>query len=159
MTPMDWAAALETTALGQWMRVDPWAYPVANVLHLLGLAALVGPMLLLDLRLLGLGRVFPLRAASRVLTGWAMAGLALAVGSGIALFSADAGVLAGNRVMQLKLALLAVALANAALFRWRWPRHADRWDTHAPVSGRVQALLSMLLWVSVPVAGRMIAYV
>ncbi|CFU11540.1 Uncharacterised protein [Bordetella pertussis] len=60
MDPPAWAALLEACALGAWMRGSSWAYPAANLAHLLGLVLLVGAMLLLDLRLLGLGRRFAL---------------------------------------------------------------------------------------------------
>ncbi len=154
-----WAAALEASALGQWMRSAAWAYPVANVLHLLGLTLLVGPILLLDLRLLGFGKAFPLPAASRVLTRWSVAGLLLMLISGTALFSADAGPLLGNPVMQFKLAAIALAIVNALAFRWLWSRRIADWDRAAPALGRIQLLLSILLWMTIPIAGRMIAYV
>lgn len=152
------AAALEASALGQWMRGDVWAYPVANVVHLFGLTLLVGPILLLDLRLLGFGRVFPVAAASRVLTAWSVAGLLVMLVSGVALFSADAGPLLGNPVMQFKLVAIALAIGNALAFRWLWSSHIADWDRSAPVLGRLQSVFSMLLWLTIPVAGRMIAY-
>ena len=62
-----WAGALEASVLGEWMRGSSWAYPVVNLVHLLGLVLLVGPMLLLDLRLLGAGRLFVLPEVSAAL--------------------------------------------------------------------------------------------
>lgn len=140
------------------MRTDAWAYPCANVLHLLGLTALVGPILLLDLRLLGWGRVFPIVAAARVLTAWSVAGLLVMFASGTALFSADASALAASPVMQWKLALIAAGLANAVAFGGLWSHRLGQWDRAPPALGRAQALLSMALWLAVPVAGRLIAY-
>lgn len=154
-----WAASLEASALGQWMRTDAWAYPFANVVHVLGLTALVGPIVLLDLRLLGFGRALPLAPAERLLTATALVGLLLMVASGSALFSADATALIANPVMRLKLALIAVALTNAVAFRWRWSRQLEHWDRAPPMPGRAQALASIALWLSIPVAGRLIAYV
>ncbi len=154
-----WASALEASALGQGMRSAAWAYPAVNVLHLLGLTLLVGPILLLDLRLLGFGKAFPVLAVSHVLTRWSVAGLLLMLMSGIALFSADAGPLLGNPVMQFKLAAIALAIANALAFRWRWSKRIADWDRAAPVLGKIQLLLSILLWMTIPIAGRMIAYV
>ena len=153
-----WAVALEASTLGHWMRTDPWAYPCANVLHVLGLTLLVGPILLLDLRLLGWGRVFPVNAIARVLSAWSAAGLLVMIASGTALFAADAAALAANEVMQWKLALIGAGLANAFAFRWLWSRHLEHWDRAPPALGRAQALASMALWLAVPVAGRLIAY-
>lgn len=158
MDPTAWAAALEASALGQWMRGDAWAYPATNVLHLFGLTLLVGPILLLDLRLLGFGKAFPITATSRVLTAWSVTGLLVMVASGIALFSADAAALLGNPVMRTKLVLIALAIANALAFRWAWSRCIADWDRAPPLWGRVQSGLSIALWLAIPVAGRMIAY-
>ena len=158
MNATAWAVALEASTLGHWMRTDPWAYPSANVLHVLGLTVLVGPILLLDLRLLGLGRMFPINATARVLTAWSAAGLLVMIGSGTALFAADAVALAASEVMQWKLGLIGAGLANAVTFRWLWSRRLEHWDRAPPVLGRAQALASMALWLAVPVAGRLIAY-
>lgn len=151
------AAWLEQSALGQTMR-GGWAYPLANVLHLAGLVLLLGPILLLDLRLLGYGKRFPAASVSRTLTPFAVAGLLLAVPSGLALFAADAQALLGHRLMQLKLLAIALALGNALLFRLLFERQLIGWDRAAPLGGRICALLSLLLWPAVMVAGRWIAY-
>jgi len=159
MDPGGWAAALEASGLGQWMRGSTWAYPVVNMLHLFGLVVLVGPVLLLDLRLLGFGRGFALAPVVRVLTAWAVAGLAVLVPSGIALLSADARALVANPALQVKLVLIAVAVANALVFRvLRAHRVAEGGE--APSRGlRLQAALSIALWLAIPAAGRLIAYV
>lgn len=158
MNATAWAVALEASTLGHWMRTDPWAYPSANVLHVLGLTLLVGPILLLDLRLLGCGRIFPINATARVLTAWSAAGLLVMIASGTALFAADAVALAASEVMRLKLVVIGAGLANAVAFRWLWSRRLEHWDRAPPPLGRAQALLSMALWLAVPVAGRLIAY-
>jgi hypothetical protein len=159
MDPAGWAATLEASGLGAWMRGSTWAYPAVNVLHLFGLVALVGPILLLDLRLLGFGRGVALAPAMRVLTAWAVAGLAMLVASGIALLSADARALVANPALQVKLALIAVAITNALVFRVRWSRRTGAGDAPPPAVLRLQAALSLVLWLAVPVAGRLIAYV
>ena len=153
------AAALEASALGEWMRGGGWSYAAVNVAHLFGLVLLVGPILLLDLRLLGFGRQFSAQDVSRALTPFAATGLLIALLSGIALFSADATVLVGNRLMQLKLLAIALGLANVALFHALWARRLPDWDRACPRAARASALLSIGLWLAVPIAGRLIAYV
>jgi hypothetical protein len=152
------AAALEASAFAQWLRGAGLAYATVNLAHLLGLCLLVGPLLLLDLRLLGLGRRLPVQALAQCLTPWMLAGVAVLLVSGTALFSADAGPLSGHRVFQVKLGLLLLALANALGFRLLWSGRLPQWDASPPVLGRLQALLSILLWLSVAAAGRLIAY-
>lgn len=153
------AAALEASPLGEWMRSGGYAYAAVNVAHLFGLALLVGPVLLLDLRVLGAGRRFPLPDTVQVLSRIAAAGVLLAVASGVALFAADALALSGNALMRAKLVLVLLALGNVLAFHaWAGRGHA-RWPERAPAAPRACAAVSLLLWPLVVVAGRMIAYV
>lgn len=154
-----WALVLQQSALGSFVRDSLWIYPTANLVHLLGLVLLVGPIVALDLRLLGLGRqAVTAGAASRFLTPFAFIGLALLLPSGVLLFAADAASLAGSRLFQIKLALAATALANAAMFRLMWNRRLADWDRHALPLARLQAAASIGLWLAVGYCGRMIAY-
>jgi hypothetical protein len=114
------ATALEATALATWVRTSGWAYPLVNLVHLLGLTLLIGPIGLLDLRLLGFGRRFALCDVSTALTPYAVTGLLLLIGSGVLLFSADASPLHRNPMLQIKLSCIALALANALAFRRIW---------------------------------------
>ncbi len=153
-----WAAWLEASALGTQMRSSTLLYPALNLLRLLGLVLLLGPMLLLDARLLGAGRAFPLPVVSRTLTPLAVLGLVLLLGSGFCLFAADAGPLTVDRLLQLKLLLIALAIGNALLFRQLWSARLSDWDLHAPLLGRMQAALSLLLWLLAMSLGRLLAY-
>jgi len=78
--------------------------------------------------------------------------------SGIALFAADAGALLDNPVMRTKLALVLLAVTNALAFRWTWSRCIADWDRAPPLWARLQSGLSIVPWLAIPVAGRMIAY-
>ena len=153
-----WATALESSVLGEWMRSSALAYPLANLFHLLGLALLLSPIAMLDLRLLGFGRRFALDESSKVLTRWAIVGLLLLIGAGIPMFAADAGPLAKHSLMQAKLLLIVLGIANAFVFRLCWQRRLATWDQAAPVIGRIQAIASILIWLSVASLGRWIAY-
>lgn len=147
------AAALDGTALALWAARDPWAYPVANVLHVLGLVLLLGSVALMDVRVLGAFRALPLEPLLRAMLPLALAGFATMALSGLVLFAADARALAGSDVFRWKLGLVALALANAALFRANW--HLGREPTAVQ---RAMALAGLFAWVSVAVLGRSIAY-
>jgi hypothetical protein len=154
-----WAVALQDSSFGLAIRHSLWLYPAGNVLHVLGVALLVGSIVALDCRLLGFARkIVTVEAASRLLTPFAVAGIALLVPGGLILFTADAGPLAANSFLQAKLALAALGVANAALFRLWWGTRLARWDRDRPDLGRAQAALSIAIWLSVPALGRLIAY-
>lgn len=151
------AETLAASDYGQWAAASPLAYPLANVLHLLGLVMLVGGIGLLDLRLVGLFRALPVAPLSKALTPIAIAGIFLMVPSGLTMVAADAAV-AESATFRWKLLLIGIALANAVAFRWLWRDPIDDWDRAVPASARLMAAGSILLWLTVATFGRMIAY-
>lgn len=152
------AAAIQHSSFGEWASQSSLAYPIANVVHLLGLVMLVGGIGILDLRLAGAFRALPVVPLSRALTPVALAGLALMVPSGAIMFAADAGALAASGIFRWKLVLIALALTNALAFRWLWRDRLADWASGPPAAGRLMAWGSILLWLSVGTLGRWIAY-
>jgi len=152
------AALVEGTAFALWAARDPLAYPVANVVHLLGLVMLVGGIGLLDLRLAGAFRAIPVVPLAAAVTPIGIGGLMLLFASGSVLFAADATALAGSQTFALKLIFLGLGLGNALLFRLWWQKRLPTWDGRAPTAGRLMAIASLLLWLGVAGLGRWIAY-
>jgi hypothetical protein len=152
------AGWLDAAGVSHWARGGAWVYPVVNSLHLLGLVMLVGSIGVVDLRLAGLWRRLPAAALSRALTPVALCGLALLVASGTLLFAADGAALARSDTFHRKLVLIALALANALLFRLAWQRRVEAGEEMPPLVGRLSAGVSLLLWLAVGTLGRMIAY-
>lgn len=130
----------------------PWAYPALEVVHIVGIALLLGNLLLLELRLWGAAAALPLRELARAALPLALAGFAIAAGSGLVMFAAAPGELLANRAFVVKLGLLLLAGANAGLFHARGSlARPDLW-------ARAQTLLSIGLWLAVIACGRWIAY-
>jgi hypothetical protein len=152
--------AIEGSALGQAMRQWLWLYPAVEIVHLVGIALLVGSILVLDLRLLGFSRSLPVRKLASHILPWSAAGLALIVPSGLAMFVAHASDLIGNPVFALKMCLVMAAGVNAAAFHAGVFRGAAAWDVDVvpPAMARSAGALSLLLWISVIACGRLLAY-
>lgn len=146
------AAWLDAAGLGPWVRGSANVYPWTNVAHVLGVAALVGSVGIMDLRLAGLWRAIPSEPLVRALTPIAIGGFLVMSASGTILFASDGPALAQSGVFQVKLCLILLAAANAAAFRWRWRRGGIGRTAQA------LAVVSFGLWVAIVVAGRMIAY-
>jgi hypothetical protein len=139
-------------ALGSWpgavlLQRSGTAYLLVSAAHILGVGLLVGAILPLDLRLLGFFRTVPLAVLEPFLTRAAATGLALALVTGIWLFTVKPAEYVTNEAFLIKLGLLAAALVNIVL-RCRIAGFA-----------RAAAALSLLLWLSVLVAGRWIGFV
>jgi len=129
-----------------------WAYPALEVVHLSGIALLFGNLVLLELRVFGLGAALPVRELARLSLGLALAGVSLAAASGLLMFASQPAELLANRAFSLKMLLLLAAACNAGWFHGRGSLH--KLDGLA----RVQMLLSTLIWLAVLVCGRWIAY-
>ena len=148
----DWVAA---TPFADWAVSNAYAYPVANTVHVLALVLLLGGIGLVDLRVIGMFRALPLQPLSRALVPIAATGVLILAASWSILFAADAEALARQDTFRLKLVLIAIALANVALFRLLYGAVVS---DPPPTGARVLALASLLLWTSVAICGRMIAY-
>jgi hypothetical protein len=130
-----------------------WAYPMLEAAHLLGVALLLGNLVLIELRVLGWGAVLPVRPLARLSLSLALAGFVLAACSGLLMFASQPMELLANRVFSAKMILLMLAGCNAAWFHGR--QSLERLDLVA----KLQMMVSTLLWLMVLVAGRWIAYV
>lgn len=129
-----------------------WAYPALEIVHICGIALLLGNLVLFELRVFGLGKSLPIKALASLSLGIASVGFLLAAASGSLMFASQAAELLTNRIFTLKMLLLLAAGCNAALFHGR--NSLDRLDIWA----RVQMVLSTLIWLAVVACGRWIAY-
>jgi hypothetical protein len=149
---IDWSL-IEAWPLAEVVRRSVWAYPVLESVHIAAFAALVGSLLLLELRVFGVQRALPLPAFARLAVRTALAAFALAAASGSLLFISAASELVANAAFRLKLVLILMAGVNALVFHAR--DSLRRQDQMA----RWQAGASLLIWLAVIAAGRMIAYI
>lgn len=131
----------------------PWAYPMLEVVHLIGVALIVGNLVLLELRVFGWGSALPIEPLARLSLGLVALGFGLAVVTGLLMFGTQPGELLANRVFTVKMALIMMAGCNAGWFHAR--RSLQLQDTTA----RASMLLSLVIWILVITCGRWVAYV
>ena len=134
------------------LRSHLWAYPALEIVHITGIALLLGNLVLLELRVFGLGAALPVNALARLSLGLAATGFSLAAASGLLMFASQPAELLANRAFTLKMLLLLAAACNAGWFHGR--ASLDKLD----VVARVQMVLSTLIWLAVVACGRWIAY-
>jgi hypothetical protein len=151
-------------ALQSWpgavaLRGSPVLYLLVNAVHILGIGLIVGPILALDARLLGLARHIPISVVGPFLATVAKLGVGLAIVTGLGLFSVQPANYAGNPAFQIKLLILVLAMANAVsvdLGR-AWKQAIETNEIAAVL--RWQAAASSMLWITVLVAGRWLGFV
>jgi hypothetical protein len=142
------------------LRESEDVFPLIETAHVLAICLIVGTVVTVDLRLLGLAmRKEPVTRIAQALLPYTWYGFGLMVLTGLPLFAAESLRLYANPAFRLKLVLLGLAGCNALLFHWTVYRSVYAWDERVttPLGARMFASVSILLWSGVVVAGRLIA--
>lgn len=142
--------ALEGLWLAQAMKHSAWLYPTVETMHIWGIGMLFGSVVVMDLRVLGLGNKLNASDLSRLGITVAVIGFGLAILTGSLMFIAQASELISSRLFILKMCMIFLLLANAVILRMRAIDNGI---------SKAQALLSLLGWASVIGMGRWLAYV
>jgi uncharacterized membrane protein YgdD (TMEM256/DUF423 family) len=140
---------------------NSWTIPAIQSIHIVGIAMVMGSVLMIDLRILGwAGTDQTLRQTARRFGPWLTGSLWLLLATGILM-------VIGEPVRELvtfsfwaKMALVAVGTLVAVIFQRTLRRHEQRWEetlVHRP-SIKALALLTFLVWACIIVLGRLIAY-
>jgi hypothetical protein len=152
---------LGDTPLSVGIRESTYSFPIIESVHVLGLCLFLGFTVLLDLRLLGLmlRRVAVSEVATRLLP-WTWTGFLIMIVSGVLTFFNDPVRYYNNIFFRIKVAMLVLAGLNAWLFHSGIYRSVSQWDRDepTPARARITGYVSLALWASIVVAGRMIAY-
>jgi hypothetical protein len=142
---------------GALMRDIAFMFPVMETLHFLGLSALVGSIAIVDLRVLGVGRAMPFRPMLR-LVPVAIAGLLINTVSGFFMFTSDPYMYWPNPAFRFKMALVAIAAANALWFMFAEHHKiaALDIDQRPRTAAKVVSLTSVILWILIILLGRLL---
>jgi hypothetical protein len=152
---------LENTPMGAAMRNSGWMAPAIETVHICGIIMLLTSNAILGLRLLGFGfRREHVSKMAKQLLPWAWFGFALLAATGFILFSSEATKYYVNAVFRLKMVMILLAGMNALVFHWTVYRRVATWDEARvpPLGARLAGCFSIVLWICVVAAGRLIAY-
>jgi len=154
-----WITSLESSWLNAVVTAIPWGFPIAEALHFVGLAILIGALALIDLRMLGFARGMSVKAIHQLLP-WAWYGFALNAITGIFFFLTQPSFYYPNVAFRVKLILIVLAGFNALWFELSVNRKLDSWadDADFPGQAKLMASSSLVLWVAVICFGRFIMY-
>jgi hypothetical protein len=150
---------LQESDFGVWVSSAPTllAYPTILMLHTVGLAMIVGPAWVLDMRLLGFGARMPieaLRGAFRIM--WV--GFIINASTGIALFISEADEKGMKWIFWVKMASIALALIVTSRLR-RVVFGGSTVADVAPPQAKRLAISSLALWFVAITSGRLMAYI
>jgi len=153
--------SIQKTSLMTAVQETPWVYPIIMATHLSCIAIFGGMILMTDLRLLGLALrdqtmadvVGSLRPFKRV-------GFVIMVTCGLLMAGSEAPTYYANPFFWAKMALLLLVGVHALVFKPTVYDHPEELDKAPVIPGRAKtaAVISLVLWVSIPVCGRLIGY-
>ena len=161
MQLQDLVSWFEDSGLADNIRENDLLFPLIESVHVASICLVVGSILVVDLRLLGLASIE--RSVSRVTSGilpltWSA--FAVAVASGGLMFISNATKYLANGFFVAKLFLLLAAGLNMVIFHAISARDLPRWDDESrlPRAARLAGGLSILLWISVVACGRWVGF-
>jgi uncharacterized membrane protein YhdT len=147
----------EASGIGETIRKSSWLFPVIEAIHLLGLGVIGGAVLVVDLRLLGLGlRRQSAAQLTRDAQPWLVGSLVLMIITGGLLFLSEAIKCYYHDAFWFKMSCLFLAI----VFTFTIQRKVTMSDESRlrPLWSKVVAVVSVLLWAGVGIGGRWIGF-
>jgi hypothetical protein len=147
----------EATGLGKMIRNSQYAFPIVEFFHLAALAIIGGAVLVVDLRLLGLGlKKTSVAQLAKDAQPWMTGSLIVMLLSGIALYTSEATKCYQSPAFWIKM----IALALAMMFTYTVRRRTAAADEQgiSPIANKSVGFVSLALWFTVAWGGRWIGF-
>jgi hypothetical protein len=129
-----------------------WMYAIFEILHYFSLFVLVGSIVVVDLKVLGVaGRRQSVTQLAEQLFPWMWTGFGVAVLSGFVMFATGAADYFPDKVFRIKMLVILLALAFAIIVE----RGVPKWgrSPSIPIGAKLVAFISLLLWLGAILAG------
>jgi hypothetical protein len=150
--------SLEASQFSALVKTELWGWPLALTVHAFGTALIVGFYIIISLRLLGVFQTIPYAAVSRLFPVIWIA-LVVQILSGFVLVAAKPTRYFADSAFVLKLSLIIVGIILTMYFQGTAKREAASWQVNGVSSRGVKFVaVSLLLWCTVLIAGRLAGY-
>lgn len=157
MSMLEFFKWCDATWIAQVIRNSTYIFPVVEVFHLFGLTLLLGIVTVVDLRILGVGmRKQTIPGLAGALAPWAVGAALLTIVSGILLFLSEAMKCYSNSAFPYKMWFL---LGGLILYFFTHRAITSPDSRMSLATMKLVAALTLILWYSVAIAGRAIAFV
>jgi hypothetical protein len=154
---LDIFTAIDKSFLGELIRASTWAFAAIEVVHLIGLTVLLGTILVVNMRLMGIGLTQQsLQEIAALTMPWTYIGTVITLGSGILLFVSEALKCYGSPPFFWKMGLLLLAMIATFFLQVRLARGKPK--SLSPSMGKLAGVVTITLWLGVGFAGRAIAF-
>ena len=160
MNPVALLHKLEETPVALFVMQSAFGFSVLDMIHIAAICAVFGMIVVVDLRLLGLAsRDCAVSDICREALPWTWTAFAVAVITGVVMFTGQPVKYYGNFALRMKLALIVLAGVNMLVFQLLTSRGIDEWDRgRIPIAARLAGAVSLACWTAVVAFGRWTAY-
>ena len=153
------ASSIADSGLNQWISETYWLWPVLEIFHFIGLSIMLGALLIIDARLLGMLRTYDAGSVKR-LVPLVWVGFCINLASGTMFFVGDPMRYSVNIGFQIKMLLILIAGLNVVVYQLQVRPQLTGWNTvSVPTIARLVAIASLVTWGGVLLLGRLIPYV
>ncbi len=153
--------SIEYSSFGLSIAESLWAFPTIETIHVIALVTVVGTIMVMDLRLVGLAsnNVAVTKMTNDTLK-WTWIAFVLAALTGSLMFISKASSYMINPYFLIKMGLLVLAGLNMLYFHFRTYQTVHEWDESPaiPKGAKVAGWLSLILWTAVVFFGRAIGH-
>ena len=158
---LDLAQSIQSSSIGVALSESPYAFPLIEAIHLIGLSVSVGLLFLIDLRLVGVFlKKVPVTDLLRQLRPIVLGGFAVIFVSGGLLLWSEVATIIVSPAFPVKFLFIAIAGLNALYFEFKLAKQKPVVENHAtlPTNVRYAGIASLFSWSVVIIAGRLIPY-
>jgi hypothetical protein len=151
--------SLENTQFAELIRGQLWGWPLALTIHAFGTAIVVGLIIIISLRLLGLFETIPYTSLNRLFL-YVWIAMLVQFLSGSVLWMAKPTRYVTDGAFLLKFSLVIIGIILTLYVQRIISREGASWDAKGGVSSRGVSFVaaSVLVWCGVLVTGRLTAY-
>lgn len=142
------------------IRESDWLFPTIETVHVLALVLVVGSIMMVDLRLLGVAyKRRPLSALIAEVLPWTWSTFAVAAVAGSLMFSSKAVTYYDSVAFRIKMVCLLLAGLNMLCFHFFTYRNVANWDPDRhPLGAKIAGAISLTLWIAIVASGRWIGF-
>ena len=157
----DLVAYFENSAIAGSIREGDVLFPLIESVHVVAICLVVGSILVLDLRLLGLASIHrPVSRLAHAILPVTWSAFVIAATSGFLMFISNATKYLANGYFVAKMLLICVAGLNMIIFHGISAKDLPQWEKERspPLRARLASALSILLWIAIVACGRWIGF-
>jgi len=152
--------AIQDSPLGSTISQSTWMFPTIETLHVIALSIVLGSIVVVDLRLVGLAsRDRSVTALTKQFLPWTWGAWLCALVTGSLLFTSRAADYMNISAFPAKFVFMAIAGLNMVYFHFATQKTIGQWDSGEPTpAAKMAGAVSLAMWAMVVICARQVGF-